>query len=88
MRIFIANLPYHLSEGGLKKLFRIFGIVEHARIIKEGETGKSKGFGFVTMRDREAACCAIQQLNGCVIRDREIEVKAAEEYPAVAKAKK
>lgn len=81
MRIFVANLPYHLSESGLKKLFRIFGAVINARIIRAQETGQSKGFGFVTMEDREAARLAIQQLNGRVIRDREIEVKPAEEYP-------
>jgi len=82
MRIFIANLPYHLTEAALKRLFRIFGIVENARLIKEEGTGKSKGFGFVTMRDKEAAQLAIKRLDGCLIRDREINVKEAEDYPA------
>ena len=82
MRIFIANLPYHLTEAALKRLFRIFGVVENARLIKEEGTGKSKGFGFVTMRDKEAAQLAIKKLNGGLIRDREINVKEAEHYPA------
>jgi RNA recognition motif-containing protein len=84
MRIFIANLPYHLTEAALKRLFRIFGVVENARLIKEEGTGKSKGFGFVTMRDKEAAQLAIRQLDGCLIRDREINVKEAEDYPVAS----
>lgn len=82
MRIFIANLPYHLTDANLKKLFRIFGVVEYARIIRVAETGESKGFGYVTMQDSEAAKAAIKTLNGCVIRDREIEVKEALDHPA------
>jgi RNA recognition motif-containing protein len=87
MRIFVANLPYHLTDANLKKLFRIFGVVEFARIIRTPETGESKGFGYVTMQDKSAAKAAIAKLNGCVIRDRKIELKEAAQHPAKSPGK-
>jgi RNA recognition motif-containing protein len=49
MRIFIGNLAFTTTEEELNQLFESYGIVEHAQILQDRETGRSRGFGFVKM---------------------------------------
>lgn len=78
MKIFIANLPYHVRDFDIRQLFELFGRVESAKIIVEKDSGKSKGFGFLEMPDADQAQKAIERLNGTQLNDREIVIKPAE----------
>ena len=76
-KLYVGNLPYGISDDGLKDLFAEVGDVEEAKVINDKFSGKSKGFGFVTMKDDKAAKDAIDKINGKKIDDREIVVNVA-----------
>ena len=65
------------SEDDLKQVMEEYGTVESVKIIKDRETGKSKGFGFVEMPDDEAAKKAIAELNEAEYEGRQIVIKEA-----------
>ena len=77
MNIYVGNLPYQTSESDLSNLFGQYGAVEKATIIKDRETKRSKGFGFVEMPDSSAASSAIDALNGQEFNGRKITVNEA-----------
>jgi RNA recognition motif-containing protein len=77
MKIYVGNLPYSTSNKDLADLFAPFGEVAEATIIMDKFSGRSKGFGFVTMNDDEAAGKAISELNGKEIDGRQIKVNEA-----------
>ena len=79
MNIFIAGLPFNVEEPELKAVFGDFGYVKSLRIIKDRETGKSKGFGFVDMPNDEEAKEAIKNMNGGDYNGSRITVKEAED---------
>ena len=60
MNIYVGNLNYRVREDDLKQVMEEYGTVESVKIIKDRETGKSKGFGFVEMPDDEAAKKAME----------------------------
>jgi len=74
MDIYAGNLPYSTTDDELRDLFAPFGEVTSAKIIMDRETGRSKGFGFVTMSDDNAANTAIEQLNGQEVEGRALRV--------------
>ena len=76
MKIFVANLPYHIKDTGLVELFGLFGAVLSAKIITQN--GRSKGFGFLEMTNDAQAERAIQTLDGSPIADRHIIVRPAD----------
>ncbi len=76
MEMFVGNLPYSMDDSKLSELFAQFGNVEKAKIIKDRDSGRSKGFGFVTMVDEEAQK-AIAELNGKDVEGRAIKVNEA-----------
>ena len=76
-RIFVGNLPFSTTEPELNELFAAIGQVESASIISNRYSGRSRGFGFVEMKDDGEADKAIEQLNGHVIEEREIVVSEA-----------
>jgi RNA recognition motif-containing protein len=76
MNIYIANLPYMTDEVGLEQLFRNYGEVEKVNIIKDKETGQSKGYGFVEMSE-SAGALAIAELDGYDFGGRKLVCKAA-----------
>ncbi|CAD7289188.1 hypothetical protein LMG7974_01388 [Campylobacter majalis] len=73
MNIYVGNLSYRMTETELKDAFLPFGEVKRAKIIKDKETNRSKGFGFVEMDD-EAALKAIEELNNKEIGGRVLRV--------------
>lgn len=77
MNIFVSNLNFKMTEEQLKSEFEKFGDVSSTKIIKDRDSGKSKGFGFVEMPDAEDANAAIKELNGLTIDGREIVVNEA-----------
>jgi RNA recognition motif-containing protein len=77
MNIFIGNLSYNVIGGDLRHAFEAFGQVTSANVIKDKQSGKSKGFGFVEMPDQAEARSAIAALNGMAFKGRTITVNKA-----------
>ncbi|VDP49396.1 unnamed protein product, partial [Echinostoma caproni] len=65
-KIFVGGLPYHTTDDSLRCFFEQFGPIEEAVVITDRQTGKSRGYGFVTMVRSEDALLAIRELNPCV----------------------
>ncbi len=76
MKIYVGNLPFSIDEEALKNLFSDYE-VEEVTLIKDRFSGRSKGFGFVTIPDEESAKKAISELNGKEIEGRELRVSEA-----------
>lgn len=81
MDIYVGNLPYSADDDGLRALFEKHGTVTSARVIKERETGRSKGFGFVEMPDRGEAERAIEATNGEDLDGRPLRVNESQPRP-------
>lgn len=77
MNIYVGNLPYALSDDELRDLFGQFGEVSSASVIRDRETGRSKGFGFVEMSNRTAAGEAIKALHDTDLKGRKLVVNEA-----------
>ncbi|MEQ9824787.1 MAG: RNA-binding protein [Puniceicoccaceae bacterium] len=77
MDIYVGNLPYDTDDAAVKAAFEAFGAVDSVKMIIDHETGRSKGFGFVSMSNEEEAMNAIAGLNGSEINGREIKVNEA-----------
>ena len=75
--IYVGNLPYDMTDSGLVELFSPHGDVTEARVVVNRFNGKSKGFGFVRMKERSAAESACAALNGRTFGDRAIRVNIA-----------
>lgn len=77
MNIFVSNLNFKMTEDQLRDEFEKYGNVSSAKIIKDRDSNRSKGFGFVEMPDTEDANEAIKELNGAEINGRQIVVNEA-----------
>ena len=77
MNIYVGNLAYGLTEEVMRDAFAAHGQVDSARIIKDRETGQSKGFGFVEMPNQAEAENAIKELDGADLAGRKIRVNEA-----------
>ena len=77
MNIYIGNLNYRVKESDLQQVMQSYGTVKSVKIIKDRETGKSKGFGFVEIAEEEQAKEAIEKLNGSEFEGRTMVVKEA-----------
>ena len=82
--IFVGNLSYQTTDGDLEAAFGAFGAVERASVVRDRETGQSRGFGFVEMRERTEAFKAIEALNGQELNGRSIKVNEARPREASA----
>ena len=63
MKIFISNFGYNVEDEDLRGFFTSYGEVLSAEVVRDRETGKSRGFGFVVMKDAEAARKSIAELH-------------------------
>lgn len=77
MNIYFGNLSYKVRESDLQGVIAEYGETTSCKIIKDRETGKSKGFGFVEMADDAAASKMIEELNGAELDGRTLVVKEA-----------
>ena len=80
-RLYVGNLSFHTNEDSLRDAFAQYGEVVEAKIVTDRETGRSRGFGFVTMADGDGARNAIAQLNGAMMDGRDLRVNEAEDRP-------
>lgn len=77
MNIYVGNLAYTITEDELRDFFSEYGEVVSVKIITDGFSGKSKGFGFVEMTNETEAENAINDANGKEIKNRAIVVNKA-----------
>lgn len=76
-KLFVGSLPWSISDDSLKSVFEPFGEVVSAKVIKDRQTGRSKGFGFVEMANDTEANKAMTALNGSDLSGRNIIVNEA-----------
>ena len=77
INIYVGNLSFQAKEEELRQLFEAYGQVESAKIISEQFTGRSRGFGFVEMPNREEGMKAIQELDSKDFKGRTLRVNEA-----------
>jgi RNA recognition motif-containing protein len=75
--IYVGNCSYDLTDEQLRDLFATYGEVDRVSIIRDRETGRSRGFAFVEMSDSAAAESAIAGLNGTELGGRALKVNEA-----------
>ncbi|KAF3444538.1 hypothetical protein FNV43_RR14230 [Rhamnella rubrinervis] len=80
-RIYVGNLPWQVDDGRLEQVFSEHGKVVNARVVYDRETGRSRGFGFVTMSNETELNDAIAALDGQSLDGRAIRVNVAEGRP-------
>ncbi|KAH6565225.1 hypothetical protein BASA50_006009 [Batrachochytrium salamandrivorans] len=78
-KVFVGNLSWSTNSASLSDVFSQFGEVVDAVVLEDRETGRSRGFGFVTFSTPEAAELAVQQLNGQEVNGRNVRVNLANE---------
>ena len=76
-KLYVGNLSYDTTEDGLRAKFAEAGSVVAVDMIMDRDTGRAKGFAFVTMNTQEEAENAIKMLNGKLLDNREIKVNIA-----------
>ena len=76
-KIYVGNLAFGITENELQDAFSAYGSVNEVHIVKDRETGRSRGFAFVEMPDAEAAKQAIEGLNLQRIAGRAVTVNEA-----------
>src|SRR5262245_12669348 len=77
MEIFVGNLAYTATEQELRQLFEAYGVVDRVNILQDRDTGRPRGFGFVTMPDTTEAQAAIAGLQGTTLGGRTLSVNEA-----------
>ncbi|KAK9755587.1 hypothetical protein RND81_01G036600 [Saponaria officinalis] len=81
LKLFVGNLPFNVDSSELAGLFGNAGTVEMVEVIYDKETGRSRGFGFVTMSSPEEVEAAAQQFNGYELDGRPLRVNAGPPPP-------
>ncbi len=77
MKLYVGNLSYSTSQDTLQAEFSTHGQVEDVAVIMDRETGRPRGFAFVTMANDDEARAAIEGLNGREVDGRTITVNEA-----------
>lgn len=77
MKIYVGNLSFRTTQQELEDLFTNYGNVQEAAVVTDRETGRSRGFGFVTMPEDGEASAAIEALNGTEVEGRTLTVNEA-----------
>ena len=77
MDIYVGNLNYQTTEAELREAFEAYGQLSDVRLITDRYSGRSKGFAFVEMPERNEAEAAVQALNGKPLQGRTITVNEA-----------
>ncbi|GJQ13251.1 hypothetical protein GpartN1_g5042.t1 [Galdieria partita] len=78
--IFVGNLPFELTEGDLLVVFEQYGHIADVHLVRDQETGKSKGFAFIGYEDQRSTILAVDNFNGAVLLGRTLRVDHVEHY--------
>ena len=76
-KLFIGNLSWGVDTDQLRELFSAYGVVTDAIVMTDRETGRSRGFGFVTFETEEEAAAAIEAMDGQDLDGRPVVVNVA-----------
>ena len=76
-KLFVGGLSWNTNDEGLRSAFEGYGPVVEAKVVMDRDTGKSRGFGFVTMGEAEAAQTAMKEMDGSTLDGRAIRVNEA-----------
>lgn len=86
MRLYVGSLHFNITEEMLRGIFEPFGRIESIQLMMDSETGRSKGYGFITFADAECAKNALEQLNGFELAGRPMKVGHVTERTDVSMA--
>ncbi|MDY0060477.1 MAG: RNA-binding protein [Myxococcota bacterium] len=78
-KLFVGGLSWDTTDEGLRKAFVPFGEVTEAKVITDRETGRSRGFGFVTYAEEGEATKAMAEMNGKTLDGKSIKVDEAQD---------
>ncbi|XP_055393067.1 probable RNA-binding protein 23 isoform X5 [Bubalus kerabau] len=81
MRLYVGSLHFNITEDMLRGIFEPFGKIDNIVLMKDSETGRSKGYGFITFSDSECARRALEQLNGFELAGRPMRIGHVTERP-------
>jgi len=80
-KLFVGGLSWGTTNEGLAEAFSRFGEIVEATVVVDRDTGRSRGFGFVTLADDDAAQRAIEEMDGTELDGRNIRVNEAHDRP-------
>ncbi len=78
-KIFVGGLSWDTSDASLRQAFEAYGSVVEAKVISDRDTGRSRGFGFVTFESPADAQAAIEEMDGAEIDGRAVRVNEAQD---------
>ena len=78
-KLFVGGLSWDTDDAGLNQAFSRFGSVTDAKVILDRDTGRSRGFGFVTLGDAAQAEAATREMDGATLDGRRIRVNEAQD---------
>lgn len=78
-KLFVGGLSWDTNDAGLNQAFSRFGSVTDAKVILDRDTGRSRGFGFVTLGDAAQAEVAVREMDGATLDGRQIRVNEAQD---------
>ena len=78
-RLYVGNLSFNTTADGVRTAFEQFGTVSDVHLVTDRETGRARGFAFVTMGTTDEAAKAIQGMDGTTLDGRSLRVNEAEE---------
>src|SRR5262245_57279622 len=81
-RLYVGNLSFNTTADGVRTAFQAFGTVSDVHLVTDRETGRSRGFAFVTMGTTEEASKAIEGMDGKTLDGRPLRVNEAEQRQA------
>jgi len=81
-KLFVGGLSWDTSSDDLRRAFEGFCSVSDAKVISDRDTGRSRGFGFVTLSDASEMAETIRQMDGFMLDGRNLRVNEANDRPA------
>ena len=78
-KLFVGGLSWNTTDEGLRSAFEVFGAVSESKVITDRDSGRSRGFGFVTFDEEADADEAIDKMNGSELDGRTLNVNVAQE---------
>ena len=78
-KLFVGSLSWNTDDHSLEQAFSRFGEITDAKVITDRDSGRSRGFGFVTFADPAAAQAAMEEMNGAELDGRTLNVDIAQE---------
>ena len=83
-KLFVGGLSWNTTSDDLRRAFEAFASVDDAQVVSDRETGRSRGFGFVTLSDSSQARATIEHMDGFLLDGRNLRVNEATSRPQSA----